>query len=203
MGILYLSLSPYSPFNTDPPPAPPTPPINSTLPSPQPLTLPIPNRGWITWNNGRIFDPPLIGYQPNINPDSAIDSSTSSSQEGEIPKDKMSLPLPSNYVDLSFHKGLFAGLGFVIDFGLARSEEGLRWEGEIGQLPPPSPRSPISIDSTDSSSSADPSPHTPLEPLEGDVVSKIMDAQSTEPAKTPRTNRGWFDWRRVPFYGDL
>ncbi len=82
MFALYLALSPDSPFATDPPPPP-------TIQSGEitnetdyvPLDTPQPDRGWLNWNGGRIFDPVLVGYLPIVTQESAVSPSSPDSPD--------------------------------------------------------------------------------------------------------------------------
>ncbi|WWD21469.1 hypothetical protein CI109_105955 [Kwoniella shandongensis] len=60
LSILFFSSSPNSPFINTPPSLTST--TNITLSS-LPLTAPIPNRAWMNFNGGRIWDPSLVGYR--------------------------------------------------------------------------------------------------------------------------------------------
>lgn len=138
MTILYLCFNPSSPFVTAPPP-----PHNST--TPYALTDPVPDRGWFNWNGGRLFDPPLVGYQPvrpassspsaesAISSPSATDrsSSTAGASSGITPAEHGMPGMPSGYYDFSWK-----GLGFVVDLGWRRTEDGMRWEGNVGSWEP-------------------------------------------------------------------
>lgn len=139
MTILYLCFNPSSPFVT-------TPPTAYNITTPLGLTDPLPNRGWYNWNGARLFDPPLVGYQPvsAVPPASASAASAMSSALGD-PDAAAATPgeitpveptasedLPKGYYDLSWK-----GLGFVLDLGWKRTEEGMRWEGNVGTWEPP------------------------------------------------------------------
>jgi len=137
MTILYLCFNPSSPFVTAPPAS-----HNTT--APYALTDPLPDRGWFNWNGGRLFDPPLVGYQPvRQGPSSASATSAVSKAPGDSPftersdadaasaETQRSRALPNGYYDLSWK-----GLGFVVDLGWRRTEEGMRWEGNVGGWEP-------------------------------------------------------------------
>ena len=121
-AILFLSTSPSSPFlnNTATP--------DLTILSP---STPMPNRTWLNLNHGKIFDPALVGYQPP----SAASASSSPAAESDAPvtppKRFTSLPrdLPSHHLDLRYK-----GMGFVLDLGWKRSNEGVIWEESSGRI---------------------------------------------------------------------
>lgn len=159
--IIFLTTSPASPFLDIPYPHIPVNPL-------RPLTSPSPDRSWLSWGEGSIWDPSIVGYREiakqypteeellaNITVvDSAAtkeDNNTESwwSRRGwyrstdnsaaatpaepsastsiplrSSPSDKIA-PLPASYFDLRW-----GGLGFVIDFGFGRTEEGMQWEVE-------------------------------------------------------------------------
>ena len=114
---------------------------------------PIPDRGWLNWNGGRLFDPVLVGYQPVYSLSvvtSAISPQATGSAVGdgqttdellerrgagpagktEIVAEEKEGKLPWGYFDLRYR-----GIGLVVDFGWKRTEEGMKWEGEMGQMP--------------------------------------------------------------------
>ncbi|ORY30993.1 hypothetical protein BCR39DRAFT_100387 [Naematelia encephala] len=95
-----------------------------------PLTSPVAGRNLLNLVSGAWFDPALVGYagryDQTITSQSAIQSSKA--QRTAI------TDLPRGYVDLSLK-----GLGFIVDLGWRRTEEGLAWEQEswrdTGMLP--------------------------------------------------------------------
>jgi hypothetical protein len=224
MSLLYLTLSPTSPFGPDPPA------FNTTLASsPQPLTLPQPDRSWINWNSGRLFDPPLIGYLPLPPSDDIQADSPQPNEQGALHalspfqilrtalfdkwEDRTSRAagssaqgsLPQGYVDLRWKKpGKFEGMGYVFDFGWRRTEQGLRWEGETGQLPLPvvTPSSAAdgesAVDEQEVAPRAAESSTLEGEDTAGGSASQVGPRTGEEIA----SGKG-YRWSRIPFVGDL
>lgn len=91
---------------------------------------------WFDFNHGYIFDPVIHAFSPNATaiatlPDHEHDQDqlhlqASSSQEGHSGyRKKRAKSVPQGYLDLRYK-----GLGFVLDLGWRRTEEGTRWEME-------------------------------------------------------------------------
>ena len=108
------------------------------------------NRTWLYLNGGKVFDPAI--YAHGLDWDTPLpDREDATDTQEDVPSEtskqarswryiksvlggtpalqkaavKPSRALPPGYVDMRWK-----GLGFVLDFGLKRSDEGMRWEME-------------------------------------------------------------------------
>lgn len=101
----------------------------------------IPDRGWLSWNKGRIFDPVLAGYRlvdydaAAVSVASVHEASASTTQETTRPRSAEALDLlktPAAPVSRPWYAPRVDlrqyGVGVVLDFGLKRSSEDVRAE---------------------------------------------------------------------------
>lgn len=102
--MVFLSASPSSPFTTLTYPARPS---HSATGDSIPLTQPV-RQSWFELNNGYWFDPVLHAFSPNA-------TITTPEETGST--------LPKGFLDLRYR-----GVGFILDFGLTRTDEELGWE---------------------------------------------------------------------------
>ncbi|KAK4686645.1 hypothetical protein P7C73_g3480, partial [Tremellales sp. Uapishka_1] len=145
LAILFCSTSPSSPFlSSSPATIPPlitsTTDTNTTVP----LTTAAEHRSWISFSTGRFFDPPLLGYSAIAQLQNQTQSlpisraglvSTFKRVRGLLHEERAGKQeknekrkrkeMPPGWVDLRYK-----GVGFVLDLGWRRSEQGMAWEVE-------------------------------------------------------------------------
>ena len=207
LALLYLCVSPDSPFAETAQPSQAVETLTYSSPLPTPL------RSWTPWTSFRLFDPQLVGYLPHsalqssissITPDRStedVDGIRTSSEDSNIPPESTSgseskrSRLPPGYVDLRW-----GGFGFVLDLGLKRTDEGLSWEGKVGSLP--ATQTDVQLEGVTHIDSAV-EPASPEAPNAGTPAGASVVAEETS-AKTlkPRNSPGGM-WTRLPLVGDL